>query len=77
MIETEHPTFFYESVHRIEKLIKELRELWFQGHISIAREVSKLFEQFRTGNLEELAELLRDGKMTIKGEFVIGIKKLI
>jgi 16S rRNA (cytidine1402-2'-O)-methyltransferase len=27
MIETEHPTFFYESVHRIEKLIKELREL--------------------------------------------------
>jgi 16S rRNA (cytidine1402-2'-O)-methyltransferase len=23
----DHPTFFYESVHRIEKLIAELREL--------------------------------------------------
>jgi 16S rRNA (cytidine1402-2'-O)-methyltransferase len=27
MIEADHPTFFYESVHRVEKLIKELREL--------------------------------------------------
>ena len=71
----EHPTFFYESVHRIEKLVGELRELWFEGKISIAREVSKLFEQFWTGSLEELENMLRDGKMSVKGEFVVGMKR--
>lgn len=74
-ITCDHPTFFYESVHRIEKLIAELRELWFQGNITIAREISKLFEQFRTGNLEELEQMIHNEKMPIKGEFVVGIKK--
>ena len=73
-MQREHPTFFYESVHRIEKLIGELREMWFEGKISIAREVSKMFEQFWTGNLEELEVLLRDGKMQVKGEFVVGMR---
>jgi 16S rRNA (cytidine1402-2'-O)-methyltransferase len=74
-LQHEYPTFFYESVHRIEKLIAELRELEFRGKISIAREISKMFEQFRTGSLEELEIVLREGKMNIKGEFVVGIKK--
>jgi 16S rRNA (cytidine1402-2'-O)-methyltransferase len=72
-MQRKEPTFFYESVHRIEKLIAELRELGFHGQISIAREISKLFEQFRTGSLEELETLLCEGNMPVKGEFVVGI----
>jgi len=72
-IQSDLPTFFYESVHRMEKLVTELRELNFTGRISIAREISKLFEQFRTGDLVALSLLLQKGDLPLKGEFVVGI----
>ena len=72
-LDREIPTFFYESVHRIEKLISELDQLGFQGKISIARELSKLFEQHLTCDFEELKIDLRSGKLQIKGEFVVGL----
>lgn len=55
-ISTQLPTFFYESVHRMEKLIVELQELGFEGKIVIVREVSKLFEEFMTLEFEQLVE---------------------
>ncbi len=75
IIQEDHAVFFYESVHRIEKLLEELREYGFQGKISISREISKLFEQHLTGSLEEITELFKNGTIPVKGEFVIGIKK--
>ncbi len=69
------PVFCYESVHRIEKLVKELEALNFQGEISVARELSKLYEQLFTGSLADLKQLIQEKKLPIKGEFVIGIKK--
>ena len=74
IIQEDHAVFFYESVHRIEKLLEELREYGFQGKISISREISKLFEQHLTGSLEEITELFKNGTIPVKGEFVIGIK---
>lgn len=67
------PTFFYESVHRIEKLISELEQLGFNGKISISREISKLFEQQLTCPFGELREQFQTGKLALKGEFVIGL----
>lgn len=32
-----------------------------------------MFEQHFTGSLEELECLLREGKMPVKGEFVVGM----
>lgn len=75
MIEENHPTFFYESVHRIEKLVKELREIWFDGKVSIAREISKMFEQYVTGNLQEIEEWFVNGNIPVKGEFVVWVYK--
>ena len=75
IIQEDHAIFFYESVHRIEKLFEELREYGFHGKISISREISKLFEQHLTGTLEEITELFKNGTIPVKGEFVIGIKK--
>jgi 16S rRNA (cytidine1402-2'-O)-methyltransferase len=75
MLQADHPTFFYESVHRIEKLIRELRELEFSGTVSMAREISKLFEQYFTGSLETLECKVQEGNIPLKGEFVIGIWK--
>ncbi|MEI7558115.1 MAG: hypothetical protein WCJ45_04790 [bacterium] len=64
----------YESVHRIEKLFQELSQAGFQGQISIAREVSKMFEQHFTGTIEEAILMIKDKKLPIKGEFVVGIR---
>lgn len=66
------PSFFYESVHRVEKLIAELEELEFQGKISIAREISKCFESYQTWDFEEFKKDWKK-KLIIKGEFVIGL----
>ncbi|MCF7834587.1 16S rRNA (cytidine(1402)-2'-O)-methyltransferase [Candidatus Gracilibacteria bacterium] len=68
------PVFFYESVHRFEKLLKELKELGFNGQISVSRELSKMFEQQITGTLDEVINLVKEKKLPIKGEFVIGLK---
>ena len=59
MMERENPTFFYESVHRMPKLLEELKSLNFEGKIFIAREISKVFEQFFTGSLEECEEFIK------------------
>lgn len=65
------PVFFYESVHRFEKLLSELQELWFNGKIFVGREISKLYEQIFNWTLDELMELVKNNKFSIKGEFVV------
>ena len=67
------PTFFYESVHRMEKLISELDQLWFFGKVSIAREISKLFEEHRTYDFSELKQKFLAKELQVKGEFVVGL----
>ena len=73
MIESKIPTFFYESVHRMPKLLEELKNLNFWWKIFIAREISKVFEQFFTWTLSECEELIKNWKIVIKGEFVVGL----
>lgn len=74
ILQSKIPVFVYESVHRMEKLLKELSQAWFTGQISIARELSKMFEQHFTGTVEEALNMVKDKKIPIKGEFVVGIK---
>jgi len=74
MIENEIPTFFYESVHRISKLLEELKNLNFSWEIFIAREISKVFEQFFTWNLFKCEEFIKSWSIVIKWEFVVGLK---
>ena len=66
MISRDVPTFFYESVHRMGKLIEELHEFNFDGKIAIAREVSKLFEEYQTFEFLELWGLYQTGKLVLK-----------
>lgn len=68
------PHFFYESVHRIEKLLEELHELWFSGTILIARELSKMFEQKLMGTADELLLKVKNKELIIKWEFVVWMR---
>lgn len=74
ILESKIPVFFYESVHRFEKLLKELSQLEFKGQISVSREISKLFEQNFTGSLHEVINLVKGKKLPLKWEFVIWLK---
>ncbi len=76
-IHQDHPLFFYESVHRLEKLIAELASASFVWQISITKELSKRFEQQITGTLEEIQEMIKSKKLPIKGEFVVGLNPKI
>ena len=65
--------FFYESVHRFEKLLSELQSFWFNWKIFVWREISKMYEQIYNWSLEDLIVLVKSGKFSIKGEFVVGV----
>ena len=55
-MQSQIPTFFYESVYRMERLIKDLEELGFDGKIMILRELSKMFEEVQTLEMTQLVE---------------------
>jgi len=65
------PVFFYESVHRFEKMLSELESLWFNWKIFVWREISKMYEQIYNWSLEELVDLVKNNKFSVKGEFVV------
>ena len=59
---------FYESPHHIEKTLKTLLEVLGNREAVIARELTKINEEYIRGSLEELNELDMD---SLKGEMVV------
>jgi 16S rRNA (cytidine1402-2'-O)-methyltransferase len=59
----------YESPYRIEKLLGELKDVFPERPVVLARELTKKFEEFLRGSPGELLEQLH--KRSIKGEFVV------
>lgn len=71
--EEKRTVVFYESPHRIQKTLIQLQEyLGNEREIVVARELTKKFEEFQRGTLEEIAKQVNDKKP--KGEFVIILK---
>ena len=62
----------YESVHRIEKLLKELIGLMPDRKVGVLREMTKIYEQHICGTPAEAQKELEASQ--IKGEFVIVIE---
>jgi 16S rRNA (cytidine1402-2'-O)-methyltransferase len=60
---------FYESPYRIVKLLEELAELYPMRKLVLARELTKKFEEFRSGPPGRLLEEIR--AKAPKGEFVV------
>lgn len=69
MLEERKTVVFYESPHRILKLLSELEDLAESRKLSISREISKMYEETIIGTAKELKDHFSDKK--IKGEFVI------
>jgi 16S rRNA (cytidine1402-2'-O)-methyltransferase len=73
LLEAKYPVVIYESVHRIRKLISELKALLEpERKVFINREISKLYEQKYACSISQLdPESIKE-----KGEFVIVIDKV-
>lgn len=64
---------FYESTHRIMKLLESLIELAPEKEIWLARELTKQFEEVLHGVAEELHTILTETPEKQKGEFVVAV----
>ncbi|MCS6807038.1 MAG: 16S rRNA (cytidine(1402)-2'-O)-methyltransferase [Acidobacteriota bacterium] len=59
----------YEAPHRIRAALKDMLLVWGDRQVVLARELTKLHEEFHRGHLSELAEQFH--QRSIKGEIVL------
>ena len=63
---------FYESVHRIVATTEDLNEVFGdERQVFIGRELTKLHEQCVRTDLRSAAAMLADGRIPLRGEFVL------
>lgn len=62
---------FYESPHRILKTLDSLVKYVPDRKVCIARELTKIYEEFKTGTPEELLKYFDVNKEKVRGEFVV------
>ncbi len=71
LLEFPHTLIFFESPHRIVKSLNDILEVFGDRRACVAREITKLHEQFIRGTISEVLDVL--GKTT-KGEIVIVVE---
>lgn len=65
----------YESVHRLTETLIDSCAIFGEDHPAfIARELTKKFEQTKLSSLQDLLINLQNGKIPLKGEFVLVIQ---
>ena len=70
---SEHTVVFYESPHRLRKTLGQLREfLGSDAKVVVAKELTKIYENFYRGTLEEVLKELPE---KVKGEYVVIISQ--
>ncbi len=67
-------TVFYEAPHRILEALEDMQAVLGTRPLVLAREISKVHEEFLSGTAQELKAVLAS-RPTVKGEFVILIGK--
>lgn len=69
MSEEKKTVIFYESPHRIEKVLKEMHEVIPEASVVVAREITKLHEEFLRGTPQLILNHFAEKKP--KGEIVV------
>lgn len=74
--ESEYPCVFYESTHRLLKMLDSLASVLSGDRlVIISREITKKFEEIKRGSAGELLKYFTANKDSQKGEFVIIVDK--
>lgn len=72
IVESEHTSAFYESVHRIEKTLESLKEkLEDERMVVVCKELSKMHEEVVRGTASYVAGYFALHKDKVRGEFVV------
>lgn len=66
---SKRPVIFFESVHRIEKVLESLSDC--EKQLIVGRELTKNFETIYRGSAKDVLAILQKDKSQLKGEFVI------
>jgi len=70
LAEEDRTVIFYESPHRLVKTLEQVKEFFGPERMaSVSRELSKKFEETKTGSVEEL--VAHFGSKEVKGEIVV------
>ncbi len=67
----QHTVVCYESVHRIMKTLASLETIMPNRKITLARELTKMFEQIQTGTAGEIMQSFDNYPESLRGEFVL------
>ncbi|MED1603463.1 16S rRNA (cytidine(1402)-2'-O)-methyltransferase [Alkalihalophilus marmarensis] len=65
---------FYEAPHRLKETLEAMHQTLGNRKITICRELTKKFEEYQRGTLEEAVEWCKTG--TVKGEFCLIVEGL-
>ena len=68
---SERTMVFYESPHRILKTLESLNKFCPNKKVCLARELTKIYEEFKIGSPLELLEYLTKNPIKQKGEFTV------
>ena len=68
---SERTMVFYESPHRILKTLESLVKFCPNKKVCIARELTKIYEEFKTGTPVEVLEYFQNNKDKVRGEFTV------
>ena len=66
----EETVIFYEAPHRLKNFLSELAEIFGDRQIVLARELTKVHEEFLRGKISELLEKISEPR----GEFVVVVE---
>jgi len=67
--ESEYTVVFYESPHRLKKTLEQLKDyLKPTAKISVAKELTKIYETFYRGSIDDVIKKLPEN---VKGEYVV------
>jgi len=71
VVDLDMTSVMYESPYRIHKLLDELHDIaTADRQICLARELTKIYEEFIRGSIAEVKEIIKN-KSNLKGEFVV------
>lgn len=69
--QSERTMIFYESPHRIMKTLESLVKFCPDKKVCVARELTKIYEEFKNGTPTEVLEYYTQNKDKVRGEFVV------
>ena len=75
--ENGYPVFYYDSPYRVIKNLEMLKDMAPEAKVIIGRELTKKFEEIKTGTVAEILEYYgEEGEGLVKGEFVVLVESL-